>query len=226
MRNRATWAVLFATTAFGGGCTALNDPVPDAIPVRRLPDEVLHAPAPSAARGDTTVRVNRPVPDPATAPANDVARTKYETKAEAGAPVPVPADAEVLAPVGPAPVGCGSCAVFYTGGALGSGSYPLRCDLRITDAIAVARGPLHPGFCNPTATRVTVLRRLANGQQLAIFVDLNEALRDPRENIPVWPGDMILTHETCCATTGRVLGQLFRASVRVPTCVLTAGAVP
>ena len=60
-------------------------------------------------------------------------------------------------------------------------------------AVAVAKGQLDAGCCAPG--RATVIRRLCTGQQFAILVDLKDALIDSRENIPVWPGDMILTHK-------------------------------
>ena len=61
-------------------------------------------------------------------------------------------------------------------------------------AVAEARVGIGAGCLHTSATRATVIRRLCTGQQLAIRVDLKEALRDPRENIPVWPGDTILTY--------------------------------
>ncbi len=199
-------AMLLAATALGGGCQSVCTRGPDAIPVRRLPDEVLRAPA--CGHGcDTVVQANKPA----------VKQVKGE------APPEVTSDAT---PFGCAPVaGCGSCAVFYTGGALGSDSHPLRPDMRVTEAVAVAHGPLAPGLGRPAPSRVTVIRRLATGQQLTIRVDLNDALRDPRENIPIWPGDTILTSETACESAGRALGQFFRVGAGFPMRVLTGSVV-
>lgn len=195
MRKRFLWASLFTATVLSGGCTALCDSVPNAIPVRRLPDEVLHSPSCGGTGCDAAVRVNRPAN---ANPRETIVRTKYETKADGAPPSsdspppPPTSDSPPFVPV--AGAGCGPCAVFYTGGKLGSGMYVLKPDMRVTEAIAEAHGPISPGCFHKSATRVTVLRRLCTGQQLAIRVDLKEALIDPRENIPVWPGDTILTH--------------------------------
>jgi hypothetical protein len=37
---------------------------------------------------------------------------------------------------------------------------------------------------------------------------------------------MILTHETNCETTGRVIGQVFRATVSPAVRIMTSGTVP
>ncbi|MBM3982637.1 MAG: hypothetical protein FJ304_20675 [Planctomycetes bacterium] len=205
-------AVLFAAAALAsGGCVTLHNPAPDAVPVRRLPDEVLRAPAcgptcgPACTAGESVARANKPAVRPA--------------KGE------LPPPDEVIDGPTCAPPACGAGAVFYTGGALGSGQFPLSTDMRVTEAVAVARGPLKPGAGRSAPSRVTVLRRLATGQQLAIRVDLNEALRDPRENIAMWPNDMILTSETACEATGRALGHFFRITAGLPMRVVTGGAV-
>jgi hypothetical protein len=196
MRHSLPWVLLLTATAFSGGCVHLCSPAPEAIPVRRLPDEVLHACPPA---------VGNP---------NEAVSTKSEKKpiTQLGAV----SDFGFGSSLGFPACGGGGCAVFYTGGALGSGEYPLRPGLRVTEAIAVARGPILPGCCRTAPSRVTVLRRLSCGRQLAIRVDLNEALRDPRENIPIWPGDMLLTTGATC----RVFGP------RIATTTLTGCPVP
>src|SRR3954462_7167365 len=108
MRHRLR-AALFAATTLSGGCFTLGNPVPDAIPVRRLPDEVLH----------NCPTCLTPIPAPA-APAadlNEVTTTKFQVKPGSEAP-------PVVNAVPPPPASCGKngCgAVFYTGGSLGSG---------------------------------------------------------------------------------------------------------
>lgn len=114
--------------------------------------------------------------------------------------------------------------VFYTGGLLPSGEYPLPRDysLDIVMAIARVRGPmLNGGFGannlsgaivagglgGPNPSLVTVLRKTHNGGQLTIRVDLNRALRDPRERILVQPGDILLLQETPGEATARYLTQ-------------------
>ena len=42
------------------------------------------------------------------------------------------------------------------------------------------------------ASRVIILRRFPDGNQVPIQVDLNKALRDPQERIIIEPGDMII----------------------------------
>jgi hypothetical protein len=48
------------------------------------------------------------------------------------------------------------------------------------------------GFGAPSPSLVSVIRRTPNGGQVAIRVDLNRALRDPRERILIQPRDVIL----------------------------------
>jgi hypothetical protein len=210
MCNHLPWAILFAATAFNGGCATLTNPVPDAIPVCRLPDEVLHA-CPNCP--------HCPTPQQAGGNSNEITTTKFQVKP--GSEVPAVVNA-VPVPPGCAGSECGPRSVFYTGGDLGSGEYPLTRDLRVTEAIAVAHGPLHRGMGTPSPSRVTVLRRLPTGEQLAIRVNLNQALRDPRENIPIWPGDMIMTRETACESTSRI----FFLAPQVATRTLTPGTLP
>ena len=52
------------------------------------------------------------------------------------------------------------------------------------------------GLGNPSPSLVTILRKAPNGQQVPIRVDLNAALRDPRENILVKNGDFLILQET------------------------------
>ncbi len=212
MRNRLPWAVLFVATGLSGGCTGLCHSPLDGIPVRRLPDEVLHAcPAPLAVESPNEITI---------------AKAEF-TKSEKKKVVPIgsASDFGLAPPVEcPAPAGCASCTVFYTGGALGSGEYPLRHDMRVTEAIALARGPIQASCSSPS--RVTIIRRVSCGQQLAIRVDLKEALRDPRENIPIWPNDMILTAETGCEATCRVFAQVFHLGPKLATRAVTGCPVP
>lgn len=121
--------------------------------------------------------------------------------------------------------------VFYTGGLLGGGEIPLPRDrdLDVMSAIALAGGPLGSigsgvggvgnrggagggvggggggragGFCQPS--QLIVLRELPCGQQLAIKVDLNEAMRDPSQRILVQPNDMLILRYTIGEEIGNV----------------------
>lgn len=158
-------AGLFVGIVLSGGCISPRLPAPTGIPVRRLPDEVLHCPPEQTA---------------AISSSNESIKSSFGFNATP------------------------TCGVFYTGGGLGSAEYPLKHDLRVTEAIALVRGPVYPSHLQPSASKVTILRHLASGQQIPIRVDLNEALCDPRENIPLWPGDLLLTSETCCQSAHRV----------------------
>jgi hypothetical protein len=113
--------------------------------------------------------------------------------------------------------------VYYTGGLLPSGEHilPRDRDLDVVEAVAAVRGPLingafgvnnlagnlinvGVGFDNPSL--VVVLRRLPNGSQIPIRVDLNRALRDTRERIRVCPGDLLILQEMPNAAIARFVG--------------------
>jgi hypothetical protein len=102
--------------------------------------------------------------------------------------------------------------VFYTGGLLPPGVHPLPrdYDLDVVEAIVRAGGILNSGGVSalntsgtttqqglgaPSPSLVSVLRRTPDGGQVVIRVNLNRALRDPRERILVQPKDFILLQE-------------------------------
>lgn len=111
--------------------------------------------------------------------------------------------------------------LFYTGGALGGGSYPLPrdYDLDVLGAIAIAGGPLggtgtgvrgiggnganigaggrggNSGGLFPPS-RLIVLRKLPCGGQIPIAVDLNRALIDPGHRILIQPEDTLVLRYT------------------------------
>lgn len=104
--------------------------------------------------------------------------------------------------------------LYYTGGALQGGEYPLPrdYDLRLLGAIAKAGGfvgsagagiaSLGSGGGNPRASsgcapsQAIVLRKLCNGQTIPIRVDLNKALTDERHNLLIQPEDTIIVQYT------------------------------
>jgi protein involved in polysaccharide export with SLBB domain len=103
--------------------------------------------------------------------------------------------------------------VYYTGGLLPSGEYPLPrdYDLDVIEAVAQVGGPLVNGGINsnnitgsivatgigqPSPRLVSVLRRTPDGRQVNIRIDLEEALRDPRENLLIAAGDVLIMQET------------------------------
>ncbi len=77
---------------------------------------------------------------------------------------------------------------FSVVGGPGCGQYPLPrdTDLRIIEALAKTTCPTRR--CGPA----TVIRAIGCERQVPIRVDLDEALRDPRENILILPGDVIV----------------------------------
>ncbi len=113
--------------------------------------------------------------------------------------------------------------VFYTGGLLPSGEHvlPRDRDLDVIEAMTAVRGALingaftnnnlagnliNPGIGFDNPSLLVVLRRLPNGSQLPIRVDLNRALRDPRERIVVQPGDLLVLQEMPNAALARYIG--------------------
>lgn len=119
--------------------------------------------------------------------------------------------------------------MYYTGGLMLNQEIPLPYDydLTVTEAVSRTGGPLMNGgfgganfngqivgrgMGNPSPSLLTVLRKAPNNQQVAIRVDLNEALRDPRENIIVQSGDMLILQETPGEAFARYMTAVFRFS--------------
>ncbi len=116
---------------------------------------------------------------------------------------------------------------FYTGGILPSREHalPNDYDLTVVEALLKSNGALNNGGINsgnfngaligagvgsPSPTLLTVLRKTPQGGQVAIRVDLNEALRDPRENILVQAEDVLILQETPNEAASRYVSQVFR----------------
>ncbi len=122
---------------------------------------------------------------------------------------------------------------FYTGGVLGGGAFPIPrdYDLDILGAIALAGGPMgssgnvlsssglgggrgggggRSGGSGPLPpSEAIIVRRLCDGSQLPIKVDLNRALEDPSQRILIQADDTILVRYTCIEDTiNTVLGML------------------
>jgi hypothetical protein len=112
--------------------------------------------------------------------------------------------------------------VFYTAGLLPPGEYvlPRDYDLDVVEAIARVRGPMVNGAINqnnlsgsilsagigfPSPSLVSVIRKTKGSGQLVINIDLNTALRDPRERIIVQPGDLLVLQQTL----GEAFAQYF-----------------
>ncbi len=110
--------------------------------------------------------------------------------------------------------------VFYTGGLLPSGEYVLPRD---TD-LDVVQGPLlvggvntanvsgqliNPGLSFPNPTLVSIIRPTPGGKQVVIRVDLDRALRDPRERVLIQPKDLIVLQERPQEAFGRYVYEIF-----------------
>ncbi|MEM8943651.1 MAG: polysaccharide biosynthesis/export family protein [Planctomycetota bacterium] len=119
---------------------------------------------------------------------------------------------------------------YYTGGILPSSEIPLPndYDLTVVEALLKSRGPLNngginsgnfngalvgAGVGNPSPSLLTVLRKMPSGGQLAIRVDLNDALRDPRENILIQADDVLLLQETPNEAFTRYFTQVFQLNI-------------
>ena len=118
--------------------------------------------------------------------------------------------------------------VFYTGGLLPARQVLLPQDfsLDVVTAIASVNGPLVNGGFNqnsgfsqtflsggigfPSPSLVSVIRRLENGRQMTIRVDLNKALRDERERPLIQPGDILILQETPGEALARYFSSAFR----------------
>jgi protein involved in polysaccharide export with SLBB domain len=120
--------------------------------------------------------------------------------------------------------------VFYTAGLLGSGQFPLPrdYDLDVMQAIALVRGPLAnggfsqnqfvgqsvtSGLGSPSPSLVTILRKMPNRHQVQIRVDLNRALRDPRERVLIQPGDFLVLQEKPAEAFARYITQTLRLNL-------------
>jgi protein involved in polysaccharide export with SLBB domain len=123
---------------------------------------------------------------------------------------------------------------YYTAGLIGTGQFllPRDYDLRIVEAIARVRGPLvNGGFSqnafvaqattnglgNPSPSLVSVIRRMPGNREFVIRVDLDRALRDPRENILVMPEDILVMQELPGQAITRYLTQTIRVNTVAET---------
>ncbi len=122
--------------------------------------------------------------------------------------------------------------LYYTGGLLPSDEriLPRDYDLDVVEAVAQARGTLingafggnnftgrliQQGIGNPNPSALTVIRRTPNGGQIAIRVDLNRALTDPRERILVQADDVLILQESADEAVARYFGDIFNFNIFV-----------
>jgi len=102
--------------------------------------------------------------------------------------------------------------LYYTGGLIPSGEFqlPFDRDITVIEALLKSRAPLISGGLstsnlsgsivgggvgNPSPSLVSIIRKAPGGTQLVIKVDINEALRDPRQNIRIQAEDVLVLQE-------------------------------
>ncbi len=124
--------------------------------------------------------------------------------------------------------------VYYTVGVAASRQFvlPRDYDLDVLQALTIAGAPIangafsqnafvaqsvSPGLGQPSPSHVTVLRQLGNGRQIPIRVDINHALREPRERLRILGGDIIVLQERPGEAIGRYMTQTIRFNTAAET---------
>lgn len=119
---------------------------------------------------------------------------------------------------------------YYTAGLIPSNEIPLPFDydLTVVEAVLRARGPmlnggvntsnlngsvLASGVGNPSPSLLSVVRKTPMGGQVTIRVDLNQAMRDPRENILVQADDVLVLQELPSQALTRYFTQAFQLNI-------------
>ncbi len=116
--------------------------------------------------------------------------------------------------------------VFYTGGLLPSGQWPIPrdYDIDVLQAISLAGGNIGPSIGSSSdggitsaarvgpllpATRIIILRELC-GEQVPIEVNLRRAMVDPSERVRIQPGDFIMLEYR----PGELVANIFLSTLR------------
>ncbi len=124
--------------------------------------------------------------------------------------------------------------LYYTVGVAGSRQFtlPRDYDLDVLQALVVAGAPIanggfsqnafvaqavNSGLGTPSPSLVTILRPLGNGRQVPIRVDMQLALRDPRERVRILAGDIIVLQERPGDATARYMTQTIRFNTAAET---------
>ena len=119
--------------------------------------------------------------------------------------------------------------VWYSGGLLPPSEHvlPRDRDLDVVEAIGqagfqvisggVTTGNLSgsfqsSGIGSPPPSLVSIVRRTPGNREVVIRVDLNQALRDPRERVLIQPGDILILQETPQEAFARYFLQKFNFS--------------
>lgn len=145
-------------------------------------------------------------------PGGDRRVIRVPLRKKCGSPVSIPRDNVMLQDGDIITLRASDPEFFYTGGLLPAGEQqlPSDYDLTVVEAVLRTRGPVvngglnssnlngaivGSGLGNPSPSQLSVLRQLPGGQQINIMVNLNEALRDPRQNILIQPEDVLILQE-------------------------------
>jgi hypothetical protein len=95
----------------------------------------------------------------------------------------------------------------------------------VVEAVSLVKGPLvngafavsnlsgaiiAPGIGGPSPSCLTVIRQMPGHGQIAIRVDLNRAIQDPRERISVKPKDLLILQDTPGEAVVRYVTQVFK----------------
>lgn len=120
--------------------------------------------------------------------------------------------------------------LYYTGGLLPAGEFqlPVDRDINVIEAVTRARGPflsggqntqningtlIQSGLGNPSPSLMSIIRKTPEGGQVVIRVNLNDAARDPRENILVKDGDLLVLQERPDEAISRYFSQVFQINI-------------
>jgi protein involved in polysaccharide export with SLBB domain len=128
---------------------------------------------------------------------------------------------------------------YYTGGLLPARANPIPRDYDLTavEAVLTVSGPLlnggistdnlngtvvQAGLGIDSPSQLTVVRKTPHHGQIAISVDLNRAVTDPRENILIQQGDILILQETPSEAIARYCSQVF--NIQFVTKIIDSGS--
>ena len=144
---------------------------------------------------------------------DDADVTRISLRLRQGEPPPFEKDDIILSNGDIVFIGAREAELYYTGGLLPPAEVPLPRDYDLDAVEAVLRtgGPFlnggvnannlsgsitAQGLGNPSPSQLTIIRKLPHGGTVPIEVDLMRAVEDPRENILVQAGDLLILQET------------------------------
>ncbi len=117
--------------------------------------------------------------------------------------------------------------LYYTGGLIPAREtqLPYDRDVSVVKALLMAQGPLVNGGVStnnlsgsivasglgaPSPSLLSVIRKTPSGSQIVIRVDLNDALRDPRHDILVQAGDLLILQENTDESLTRYFTSIYQ----------------